>query len=268
MKLIEQSCEIWEQGKTLDDVWKHIERCGRVCYQSEGESEDSRKWVMDKAKAGHLSILEHGTVYLKVTAFKENDVTKFFKNNPYSKIMHLSYSDNWFITTNMRVMVESEILSWLKYICEPTPFHMKRVTISCITDLGVAREFNRHRLQSISEESTRYCNYGKKGFGHSLTYIKPSWMDFDNLPDNDVEAWDIVDLLFRQIEDAYMNLLEYWKPEQARIVLPLDLKVQTVHTAFRLDWEDFVNKRAKEKTGKVHPNMKALAKNIQALLKM
>ena len=34
MELIKPSVEIWEQGTTLEDMWKHIARCTRVCYQS------------------------------------------------------------------------------------------------------------------------------------------------------------------------------------------------------------------------------------------
>lgn len=35
MKLIDPKVELWEQGNTLDEIWEHIARCTRVCYQSE-----------------------------------------------------------------------------------------------------------------------------------------------------------------------------------------------------------------------------------------
>ena len=34
MELVKPTAEIWEQGNTLEDMWKHIARCTRVCYQS------------------------------------------------------------------------------------------------------------------------------------------------------------------------------------------------------------------------------------------
>ena len=34
MELIKPSAEFWEQGNTIEDIWKHIARCTRVCYQS------------------------------------------------------------------------------------------------------------------------------------------------------------------------------------------------------------------------------------------
>jgi len=46
---------------SIENMLKHIERCGRLCYKSEGSAtEDSwKRWAMDKVKIGHLSVLEH-----------------------------------------------------------------------------------------------------------------------------------------------------------------------------------------------------------------
>ena len=49
----------------------------------------------------------------------------------------------------------------------------QRVTIKLITDRGVTHELVRHRLASFSQESTRYCNYGKDKFGNEITVIEP-----------------------------------------------------------------------------------------------
>ena len=262
MKFIEQSCEIWPQGYDMDDVWKHIERCGRVCYQSDKPSEDSKKWCMSKIKAGHMSILEHGTIYLDIPR-SSTMIADFFIMNKYSHVNHII--DNYYVTTNMRVIVENGMYNALAFLCPLTQYHTPRYTISIITDLAVAREFNRHRVQSISEESTRYCNYSKGKFDNELKYIKPVWIT-ENPSEKDVEALQLFNHLLKWIEDGYMNLLEYWTPEQARRVLPLGLKVQTVHTASIDNWKDFLNKRALEKTGKVDPNMKDVALKIKHLL--
>ena len=34
MELIKPNAEIWEQGNTIEDIWKHIARYTRICYQS------------------------------------------------------------------------------------------------------------------------------------------------------------------------------------------------------------------------------------------
>ena len=51
---------------------------------------------------------------------------------------------------------------------EPTEDHEKRYTVRFTYHLAVARDVNRHRVQSIGEESTRYCNYSKEKFGKEL----------------------------------------------------------------------------------------------------
>ena len=35
MKLINQNVEEWHCGYTLPEIWSHIAKCARVCYQSE-----------------------------------------------------------------------------------------------------------------------------------------------------------------------------------------------------------------------------------------
>jgi len=45
------------------------------------------------------------------------------------------------------------------------------VTVKFIIPRGVSHEMVRHRLASYSQESTRYCNYGKAKFGGEITVI-------------------------------------------------------------------------------------------------
>ena len=47
------------------------------------------------------------------------------------------------------------------------------LTVKFICDRGVSHEIVRHRLCSFSQESTRYCNYGKKG----VKFIITPWVD-------------------------------------------------------------------------------------------
>lgn len=46
-------------------------------------------------------------------------------------------------------------------------------TVKFICDRGVSHEIVRHRLAAYCQESTRYCNYSKEGFGSEITVIKP-----------------------------------------------------------------------------------------------
>ena len=54
------------------------------------------------------------------------------------------------------------------------------------------------------------------------------------------------------------------KAEEARSVLPNDCKTELVMTGFISDWEHFFDLRALDKTGKAHPDIKALACPLRA----
>ena len=85
MKLVKPSFEIKNQGYSLQDIYKHIEWVGRHCYKSHDKiTETSAKEFVDMLiKRGHLSVLEHGTVYLD---FTDEWPYKKYIENPYSKV--------------------------------------------------------------------------------------------------------------------------------------------------------------------------------------
>ena len=57
-----------------------------------------------------------------------------------------------------------------------------------------------------------------------------------------------------------MNLISLGrKPQEARVVLPLDINTELVHTAFVSDWKHFFDLRALGTTGAPHPDAKAIA---------
>ena len=177
MKLIKPSFEIWNQPTGLEGVYKQIEKVGRVCYKSEDKiTEDSAKPFVDRMiKSGHGAMLEHGTVYLHIKGIDRTDITKYLYNK-YSKVVEGSL-DHFYVTTNYRVLIENGWLDDLQYICEPTEFHEKRITVHFVCDRGVSHEFVRHRVMSFAQESTRYCNYSKDKFGNEITFIIPCWLD-------------------------------------------------------------------------------------------
>ena len=186
MKLIKPSFEIWEQPAGLEGVYKQIEKVGRVCYKSEDKiTENSAKPFVDRMiKSGHGAMLEHGTVYLAmpmetILPIEANGWGKYTKN-PYSKgfkVCEVGGQRRVAVTTNLRVLVENGWLDDLQYICEPTEYHERRVTVHFVCDRGVSHEFVRHRVMSFAQESTRYCNYSKDKFGNELTFIIPCWLD-------------------------------------------------------------------------------------------
>ena len=284
MRLIKPSFSIWDQQEGLEGVYKQIERAGRVCYKSEDKiTEDSAiEFVERMIKSGHGAMLEHGTVYLKIPFGKMLDNGEFenealacwFVDNPYSwvKIGGVGMEDCWYVTSNYRVLIEKNLLYTLQYLCEPTEFHEKRVTVHFVCDRGVSHEYVRHRVFSFAQESTRYCNYSKDKFGNELTFIIPSWLSLSNgsytydYPDGftkDGSKWDselelntfLLSLV--RSEATYLELIEQgWIAQQARAVLPNSLKTELVMTGFVSDWEHFFKLRD---AGSAHPQARELA---------
>lgn len=278
MKIIEPSVELWQQGYDIHSIWKHIAKCCRTCYQStpRNNGETDEEFVQRvifrnrdyKAVAEsrleqlklHLSVLEHGTVYLKVPNKSNYKMSmNLLSKNPYSRVSYNLEEECYYVTTNMRVLVENNLTYYLRYLTEPN--HDDRLTFSIVTDIAVARELNRHRKHSISEESTRYVNYSKEKFGSELTFIKPYWT-------LDSFAGEIFKKSCQEAEDRYMKLIANgWAAQKAREVLPLCTKVQTIHTAYISDWEEFVKLRSDAISGSVHPNMFDVADKIKEIVK-
>ena len=278
MRLCKPSFEIWEQSVGLEGVYKQIEKVGRVCYKSEDKiTEDSAKPFVDRMiKSGHGAMLEHGTVYLYIRR-KGNESLEVdrYLLNPYSKVV-FSQSPNSrdmeiYITTNLRVLVENGWLDDLQYICEPTEYHERRVTVHFVCDRGVSHEFVRHRVMSFAQESTRYCNYSKDKFSNELTFIQPCWLDDERLKlygpyhtvirDKSPESIFIANL--NNAERDYLDLIGLgWKPQEARAVLPNSLKTELVVTGFTSDWNHFFDLRARGTTGAPHPQAKELAEPL------
>ena len=280
MKLIKPYFEIWEQSAGLEGVYKQIEKVGRVCYKSEDKiTEGSAKPFVDRMiKSGHGAMLEHGTVYLFCPTEEyvdSNGDVQYY--NPLEKYQDDNYSaledsnEGMYVTTNLRVLVENGWMGDLQYLCEPTEFHEKRITVHFVCDRGVSHEFVRHRVMSFAQESTRYCNYSKDKFGNELTFIQPCWLDDERLKlygpyhtiirDKSPESIFIANL--NNAERDYLGLISLgWKPQEARAILPNSLKTELVVTGFTSDWNHFFDLRARGTTGAPHPQAKELAEPL------
>lgn len=273
MRLIKPSFSIWDQQEGLEGIYKQIERAGRVCYKSEDKiTEDSAKDFVDRMiKLGHGAMLEHGTVYLIIDCSgRLLDVANKYVNNKYSEWTLHPDGVHYCITTNYRVLLQNGWLDDLQYLCEPTEYHEKRVTIHFVCDRGVSHEFVRHRVFSFAQESTRYCNYSKDKFNNCVTYILPNWCTKVNIEDYEKNPKLIYNangtLTDNEIsflcglydnEERYLELLENgWKPQEARAVLPNSLKTELVMTGFVSDWEHFFKLRD---AGSAHPQARELA---------
>ena len=133
------------------------------------------------------------------------------------------------------------------------------LTVRFTCDRGVSHEIVRHRLAAYCQESTRYCNYSKDGFGGEITVIKP--MSFD-CSDSPYRIWK---RSCENAETAYFDLLnEGCTPQEARSVLPNSLKTEVVMTADMREWRHFIRLRC---APAAHPDMRVVAGLLYDLLK-
>ena len=277
--------EIWNQEPGMDGIYRQVERAGRVCYKSEDHctAESARPFVERMIKSDHTAMLEHATVYLLYrdgdTASAEQggdaavEALQRYERNKFSKVSTVDGCH--YVTTNLRVLAENQWLADLDHLTEPLAHHERRVTVHFTTQIATTREFNRHRANSMAEQSTRYCNYSKDKFGNEISINIPEWVralsveeptqiDFLELAKKVTEgqADDYENWLFANLaaERAYMNLIALGrKPQEARAILPLDTNTELIHTAFVSDWKHFFDLRAQGTTGAPHPDAKVLA---------
>ena len=279
MKIQRPQYEIWLQKPGELGIYQQIERAGRVCYKSENNTtEDSAKpFVGRMIQSEHFAMLEHGTVYLVCN----HGELPLYIHNKFSRLNTIDGKD--YITTNLRVLAENKAMDDLKYLSDfEEGKHERRITVHFTTQIAITREYNRHRANSMAEQSTRYCNYSKNKFDNEITINLPTWVEekagnygegelsdhqFDNLcqdvANGKTTDWTILETWIfanQAAEFAYMKLIEAGcKPQEARAILPLDCNTELVHTAFISDWKHFFDLRALGTTGAPHPDAKVLA---------
>lgn len=125
------------------------------------------------------------------------------------------------------------------------------ITVKFTCDRGVSHEIVRHRLASYCQESTRYCNYSKGGFGSEITVIEPLYFSDDSA------GYHIWRRSCEAAENAYFDLLDLGcSPQEARAVLPNSLKTEVVMTADIREWRHFLRLRD---SLAAHPQMREVA---------
>ena len=145
------------------------------------------------------------------------------------------------------------------------------ISVMLTCDRGVTHEAVRHRVASYSQESTRYCNYGKDKFGSEITYIDimrgitlcpvTSKLGLDRIAEI-VKEW------FEACLDAerhYMRMIELGaSPQIARSVLNNSTKTAIVISMNPREWRHFFKLR---NDPTAHPQMREVANMMLAEFK-
>lgn len=263
MELIEPSVELVLQSTEKNGGYKHIERCARVCYQSDGKTTATswKKFYNNLITRGHLSPLEHETVYLYIPY--ETDAPMFVRAEigrirDSKHTARFADGNTTYYVTNRRVIEEIGAEKAYELYGQSGASKMfdfaRRYTLRIICDRGVSHELVRHRVFSFCQESTRYCDY--QG---AMQFVVPSrWGELtDDTRMVYLQAFSDAGKTYRELRQIGQS------PQQARAVLPNALKTELYMTGFESDWADLIQKRT---ANGVHPDMVKVAKMMADVL--
>ena len=122
------------------------------------------------------------------------------------------------------------------------------ISVLFVTDRGVTHELVRHRLCAYTQESTRYCNYSKKG----MTFIQPVFWGKDS---PEYAVWKDCMEKCEFYYNVLLNNSYNRTPQEARSVLPNSLKTEIVCTANIREWRHILTLRT---SSAAHPQMRLL----------
>lgn len=126
-----------------------------------------------------------------------------------------------------------------------------------VTDRAISHEICRHRLLSISQESTRYVSYSKEKHGAgSIQFL---------LPESLTEEQKTLFLAKYQADQDFYNtaIKSGCTPQQARDGLPLGLKTELVLTSNFREWKHIIKLRTSKAA---HPKIRILTGMIKDIL--
>jgi len=270
MRIINSYVSPLHQQEEINDMYRHIERCGRISYKSEDKITDE-SWIRFKQiilEKGHWSVFEHGTVYLVFPTSEKEVLEIFEKTVPFTRWEIID--GKVYLTTNYRIILQRNLQEFMeKYWSIPTENHYHRETSIWVCSRSTGNQIIRHRAFSVTQESQRYCNYSRGKFNEGLTFILPQWIyrvrqDIGNTVDpitgilrKDILAldgeilWDTLtcydrtvssrDDFWKKSEEEYLYELktdegESLKPEEARGALCNDVKTEIALTGYVEDW--------------------------------
>lgn len=162
------------------------------------------------------------------------------------------------------------------------------ITVDFGFDRGVSHEEVRHRLQAISQSSTRYCNFSHQKFGGEISVIEPfffpkgenlanhemPWFQQISYEDGTSSSTDTIDIEFSPWLGEGLNKFDLWfmamqyaeffymrltdlgaTPSEARSVLPNSLETFMRSTMNVREWKWVFRLRAVGESGAPHPQM-------------
>lgn len=269
------------------DNLKRIELAGRVCYKSEKKITEGSalEFCQRIIERGHTSVLEHSNLIVKVPdpvfGWIVNAVSAYeMVTDKRAMLIYDCCEDGYIVSGNVRAWLDVirqgsytlgfagdpildndcvEDLTPYIITIDDVPENVRsrhhRITLRIICDRGVSHELVRHRVMSFSQESTRYVNYGKRGY----TFIEPWWWEHQN----GVLKHFMLSEMKHSISVYDAMIGEGATPQLARAVLPNQIKTEVVVTATPRQWAEFLKLRLAKGA---HPDMQRVAHLVREAL--
>ncbi len=256
MKIVNPSVESWLQNNPID----HIARCARVCYASD-KTINNKQMCNALWKNKHRSMFRHSGVYYVIPERLQLD------NRAYigATVKLIGYKT--YVSANEQSAREYWDERYKKYRVSTATaenievFHvykMLRYTLCVETSIDITREYNRKSPNNIAEQSTRYVDFVKK---IGIRFKNCHWMTKCNLYQRLLYKFMLktTEWFYKIARSKYgLNL----PTQDARFILPLDTMSKAVYTYTVKEWEEILNMREYDYTGKAHPDAKIVAKLI------
>ena len=256
MKIIEPNVESWLQNDTL----AHIAKCARVCYASYRNTDD--KLLCDSLwKNKHRSMFRHAGVYYIIPEKVQ------VPDKAYIGVSTVIHLDKTYVSANEQSAIEYWDKRYKKYRISISKafnnevfknYKLLRYTLCIETGIDITREFNSKSPNNIAEQSTRYVYFTKKV---GIQFKKCHWMINCNWYRTILYKFmlKITEWFYKIARSKYgLNL----QPQDARFILPLDTMSKVVYTYTALEWEQIINMRLWDWTGKAHPDAKIVGQLI------
>lgn len=304
------------------------EFAGRLCYKSEGKAGPGTyvKFLEMIIEKGHTSVLEHCPIYICGYEDEIDNIIKLVKSSYFSRVVYDKFDtcpniDFYYIYTNLRVIYDIDSSLAVDIIrtstidgneiwnahgakwFEPRRDHPYARMSAYITTLrSIVDELVRERNQSMSVESTRWCDYTNDRFS-GVTFCLPHWVNSDifdvcfkkflndvkliDKKEDDIErAYDLEDIAFclyqnetdinkkrafHYIRACILDEIFYNEAkdelelpaQDAREYLFLSVKSEIYFTCYNSEWDKIIEKRLNDKYGKAHENMHVIMKQCK-----
>ncbi len=260
-----------QPGWVIDDMpdgeraLAKIERLGRIAYKSEdkidpgvrqrvfelGAEEPTTVWTRPPSSHAFVRMILQAEQKARMVIAAEKLMEEAHMGEPPTV---LAFDD-------LRRALADKIVSNVYDYMKDNPAHESVIehcsaTVIFDTNRGVSHEIVRHRLASFTQESTRYCNYGKDKFDRQVQFIERTfWGKVQDRYKLECAA-DIWKKVMETSEWGYLELLKLgFEPQIARDCLTNALKTTIGTTANFREWRLIFKMRD---SNKAHPDMRQL----------